>query len=129
MSKEKTESGYEIEYRHYRSATCEGYPLKPHCAKAQGNREVKVSLKYLRLKNQAREKLRSEEGYELAVRRMVEPEPVFGDIKNNRGFKRFLLRGLPKVSLEVGWFSLAHILMKKVEVDAKSKGVKQMQTA
>lgn len=97
-----------------------GCPLKLLCTKAQGNREVKVSMKYLRLINQAREKLRSEEGYALAVRRMIEPEPVFGDIKNNRGFKRFLLRGLPKVSLEVGWLSLAHNLLKKV-VDAKNK--------
>ncbi len=129
VSKEKTESGYEIEYRHYRSASCEGCPLKPQCTKAQGNREVKVSLNYVRLKNQAREKLRSEEGYKLAVRRMIEPEPVFGDIKNNRGFKRFLLRGLPKVSLEVGWLSLAHNLLKKAAINAKSKGVKHRQVA
>ncbi|MBE1440988.1 hypothetical protein GGC63_000405 [Paenibacillus sp. OAS669] len=51
---------------------------------------------------------------------MIEPEPVFGDIKNNRGFKRFLLRGLPKVSLEVGWLSLAHNLLKKAAVDLQS---------
>ncbi|RKN82276.1 IS1182 family transposase [Paenibacillus ginsengarvi] len=108
VSKEKTESEYEIEYRHYRSASCESCTLKPQCTKAQGDREIKVSMKYWRLKNQARQKLRSEEGYALAVRRMIEPEPVFGDVKNNRGFKRFLLRGLPKVSLEVGWLSLAH---------------------
>nr|WP_240344102.1 transposase [Paenibacillus sp. SYP-B3998] len=61
VSKEKTESGYEIEYRHYRSASCEGCPLKAQCTKAVGNREVKVSMKYLRLKTQAREKLRSED--------------------------------------------------------------------
>lgn len=112
-SKEKTESGYEIEYRHYRSASCEDCPLKPQCTKAKGDRGIKVSMKYLRLKNQARQKLRSEDGYALAVRRMIEPEPVFGDKKNNRGFKRFLLRGLPKVSLEVGWLSLVHNLLKK----------------
>ncbi len=52
-------------------------------------------------KLQAREKLRSEEGYELSVRRMVEPESVFGQMKNNRGFRLFLLRCLQKVSLEV----------------------------
>jgi transposase len=129
ISKEKTESGYEIEHRHYRSLSCEGCPLKAQCTKAQGNREVKVSMKYLRLKNQAREKLRSEEGHALAVRRMIEPEPVFGDLKNNRGFKRFLLRGLPKVSLEVGWLSLAHNLLKKAAVDVKSKEAKRKQTA
>ncbi|ARF70051.1 hypothetical protein B7C51_22670 [Paenibacillus larvae subsp. pulvifaciens] len=43
---------------------------------------------------------------------MVEPESVFGQMKNNRGFRQFLLRGLAKVSLEVGWLSLAHNLLK-----------------
>lgn len=129
VSKEKTESGYEIEYRHYRSAGCESCPLKSQCTKAEGNREIKVSMKYLRLKNQARQRLRSEDGYELAVRRMIEPEPVFGDMKNNRGFKRFLLRGLSKVSLEVGWLSLAHNLLKKAAVDAKNKGARRKHAA
>jgi hypothetical protein len=50
---------------------------------------------------------------------MIEPESVFGQIKNNRGFRRFLLRGLPKVSLEVRWLSLAHNLLKKAAVDRK----------
>nr|WP_243643951.1 transposase [Paenibacillus pinisoli] len=36
----------------------------------------------------------------MSVRRMIEPESVFGQLKNNRGFRRFLLRGLPKVSLK-----------------------------
>jgi hypothetical protein len=99
------------------------------CTKAQGNREIKVSMNYLRLKNKASEKLRSEEGYALAVRRMIEPEPVFGGIKHNRGFKRFLLRGLPKVSLEVGWLSIAHNLLKKAAVDAKNQGAKREKAA
>ncbi|WP_253945009.1 transposase, partial [Paenibacillus sp. NEAU-GSW1] len=78
-------------------------------------------MEYLRLKRQAREQLKSEDGYALSVRRMHEPERVFGQIKNNRGFRRFLLRGLPKVSLEVGWLSLAHHLLKKAAKDKKSK--------
>jgi transposase len=124
-SKEKTESGYEIRHRHYRSTSCENCPLKPSCTKAAGNREVKVSHTYIRFKRQVREKLRSEEGYALSVRRMIEPESVFGQIKNNRGFRRFLLRGLPKVSLEVGWLSLAHNLLKVAAVDEKRKKVEQ----
>jgi hypothetical protein len=86
---------------------------------------VRVSLKYMRLRKQAREKLRSEEGYALSVRRMIEPESVFGQIKNNRGFRRFLLRGLPKVSLEVGWLSLAHNLLKKAAIDRNREMVVQ----
>jgi transposase len=118
-SKETTESGYEIRKRHYRSESCEGCPLKEACTKAKGNREISVSMKYLHYKRRAREKLRSEEGYALSVRRMIEPESVFGQMKNNRGFRRFLLRGLPKVSLEVGWLSLAHNLLKKAAIDLK----------
>lgn len=129
VSKEKTESGYEIEYRHYRSTSCKECPLKLQCTKTQGNCEIKVSMKDLRLKSQAREKLSSEEGYALAVRRMIEPEPMFEAIKNNRGFKRFLLRGLFKVSLEVGWLSIAHNLLKKATVDARNPGTKRKQAA
>ncbi|MFM9277391.1 IS1182 family transposase [Paenibacillus jiagnxiensis] len=118
-SKETTESGYEVYKRHYRSEGCEGCPLKEACTKAKGDRQISVSMKYLNYKQQAREKLRSEEGYALSVRRMIEPESVFGQIKNNRGFRRFLLRGLRKVSLEVGWLSLAHNLLKKAVMDQK----------
>ncbi|MBT2763178.1 transposase, partial [Paenibacillus sp. ISL-20] len=94
--------------------------FKAACTKAQGNREISVSLRYLRYKQQVREKLRSEEGYALSVR-LVEPESVFGQLKNNRGFRRFLLRGLTKVSLEVGWLSLAHNLLKQEATDRKAR--------
>jgi transposase len=118
-SKETTDSGFEIRKRHYRSLSCEGCPLKSACTKAAGNREISVSLRYLQYKRKVREKLRSEKGYALSVKRMIEPESVFGQMKNNRGFRRFLLRGLPKVSLEVGWLSLAHNLLKKGAKDQK----------
>ncbi|WP_253944999.1 transposase [Paenibacillus sp. NEAU-GSW1] len=86
-------------------------------------------MEYLRLKRQAREQLKSEDGYALSVRRMHEPERVFGQIKNNRGFRRFLLRGLPKVSLEVGWLSLAHHLLKKAAKDKNLKIALQVRNA
>lgn len=118
-SASKTESGYVTRIRYYRSPDCSGCPFKEQCTKAAGNREIRVSLQYLRFKQQAKERLQSEKGKQLSVKRMTEPESVFGQIKNNRGFRRFLLRGLPKVSLEVGWLSLAHNLMKKSTIDQK----------
>jgi len=78
-------------------------------------------MKYLHQKQQAREVLQSEEGYKLSVRRMIEPESVFGQMKNNRNFRRFLLRGLPKVSLEVGWLSLAHNMLKWARNNQKGR--------
>ncbi|KGE19464.1 IS1182 family transposase [Paenibacillus wynnii] len=120
-SKELLESGYEIGKRHYRSLSCDGCPLKERCTKATGNREVVVSLERLRYQKQARAILQSEEGYALAVRRMTEPESVFGQLKNNRGFRRFLLRGMEKVTLEVGWLSLAHNLLKQAANDQRRR--------
>ncbi|WNS45010.1 transposase [Paenibacillus sp. MMS20-IR301] len=101
--------------------SCEGCPLKERCTKAAGNREVVVSLERLLYQKQARDILRSEEGYALAVRRMTEPESVFGQLKNNRGFRRFLLRGMEKVTSQVGWLSLAHNLLKQAANDQKQR--------
>ena len=42
-------------------------------------------------------------------------------LKNNRGFRRFLLRGMEKVTLEVGWLSLAHNLLQQAANDQKQK--------
>lgn len=120
-SASKTDSGYTTQLRYYRSPDCSGCPLKEECTKAAGNREIRVSMQYLRFKQQAKERLQSEEGRQLSVRRMTEPESVFGQMKNNRGFRRFLLRGLPKVSLEVGWLSLAHNLLKQAATDLERR--------
>jgi hypothetical protein len=46
---------------------------------------------------------------------------VFGQLKNNRGFRRFLLRGMEKVTLEVGGLSLAHNLLKQAAMEQKSR--------
>lgn len=109
----KTAGGYRTRQRYYRSLNCEGCPLRNQCTKADGDRMVQVSLPFLRAKQKARALLLSEAGKQLTTRRMTEVESVFGQIKQNRGFRRFLLRGLPKVTLEVGWLALAHNLLKK----------------
>lgn len=117
----RTEAGYETRVRIYKSGNCEGCSIRDKCTKSAGNREIRVSMKYLQYKQRAREQLLSDEGRALSTRRMVEIESVFGQIKNNRGFRRFLLRGLPKVTLEVGWLSLAHNLLKKAAVDGRRR--------
>ncbi|MFB9327980.1 transposase [Paenibacillus aurantiacus] len=62
--------------------------MKVNCTKAAGKREIKASLEYLLYKQQARERLKRDDGYTLSVRRMHEPESVFGQMKYNRGFRR-----------------------------------------
>ena len=116
-SRSKTAGGYPIRLRHYRSPDCSGCPFREQCTKAAGNREIRVSMAFHRAKQKVKEHLLSPEGKALSTRRMTEVESVFGQIKHNWGFRRFLLRGLPKVTLEVGWLCLAHNLRKKAVVD------------
>ncbi|MGA8586950.1 MAG: transposase, partial [Roseiarcus sp.] len=40
------------------------------------------------------------------------PEPVFGQIKQARGFRQFLLRGVEKVANEWGLVCLTHNILK-----------------
>lgn len=120
-SEQTSESGYKTKLRHYKNADCTDCLLKSQCTKAKGNREIRLSLTYLKQKQRARDILKSEEGHTLSVRRMIEPESVFGQVKNNHGFRRFLLRSLPKVSLEFGWLSLAHNLLKWASMNQKAR--------
>lgn len=53
-------------------------------------------------------KLQSEEGKEVYGKRKEIVEPVFGQVKSNLGFVRFLLRGLKKASGEWSLICLVH---------------------
>lgn len=57
-------------------------------------------------------KLRTKKGRETYSKRKQIVEPVFGQIKETRGFRRFLLRGLENVSAEWDLICLTHNLLK-----------------
>jgi transposase len=57
-------------------------------------------------------KVRTPDGKALYARRKVIVEPVFGQIKEARGFRRFLLRGLAKIRGEWRLVCLTHNLLK-----------------
>jgi transposase len=108
----KTANGYITEHRRYECEDCRTCPFKGKCTKAKGNREIKVSFRLNELKQKARENLCSEKGIKLRKKRCVEVESVFGQIKNNRWFRRFLLRGIEKVKTEWGLLCMAHNMKK-----------------
>ena len=59
-----------------------------------------------------REKLRSPEGHAIYKLRKQVVEPVFGQIKEARGIRRFSFRGLRKVTAEWDIICLTHNLLK-----------------
>jgi transposase len=108
----KSKNGHQSSVRLYQARRCEGCPLRGACHKAKTDRVVRVNPNLQRHKEQARQNLWSLQGIRLRKKRCIEPEPVFGQIKWNRGFKRFLLRGLHKVNCEFGIVAIAHNLKK-----------------
>lgn len=112
---EITDTGYKRLLSRYQAVNCEGCPLRGKCHKASGNRIIEVSHRLNELKKKVRERLCSEKGIAHRKKRPIDVEPVFGIIKQNRSFRRFLLRGLDKVSIEFGLVALAHNLMKMAQ--------------
>lgn len=108
----KTRTGYKITLSRYQAQNCNGCPLHGRCHKRKVNRIIEVSHRGRELKSKARDRLLSEKGITHRKRRPVDVEPVFGMIKNNRGFKRFMLRGIDKVNIEFGLIAIAHNLKK-----------------
>jgi len=108
----KTDNGYRAERRCYESEDCTGCPLKDQCTKAKGNRRVSMAFQLKAWRQQARENLTSEAGKKLRSMRGVEVESVFGRLKEDWGYRRFLLRGIEKVKTEFGLLCIAQNMAK-----------------
>ena len=94
----KTASGYVSENARYRAIRCEGCPLRCRCFKAKGNRTIELNHRLRKYKQKAKELLCSEEGLKHRGQRCIEPEAVFGQMKNNI-YKRFADFALPLPSI------------------------------
>lgn len=106
--KSKTTTGFTQYHSVYQAINCEGCPMRGQCFKAQGNRRIEINHNLQKLKTKARENLESELGKQIYSKRCIEPEPVFGNIKQNKGFKRFTLTKINKVNIEFGLIAIAH---------------------
>jgi transposase len=111
-SRRRTANDYVQNKKAYQAQNCTGCPMRGPCNKQKYDRIIEVNPRLMRYKQMAREKLNSEAGLEYRSQRPVDVEAVFGNIKYNHNFKRFLLRGMEKVEIEAGLVSLAHNLRK-----------------
>jgi transposase len=84
--------------------------LKNACTKAKKRIISRDSREHLM--EDMRKKLRTEEGKKLYQERMSTVEPVFGQMKQNRGFTEFLLRGKDKTKVEFIIMCIVHNIEK-----------------
>lgn len=108
----KSELGYQAHTHLYQASGCSRCPLRKECHNAEENRIIRVNHTLNEYKRTVRELLTSERGIFHRSRRPIEPESVFGHIKADHMFRRFLLRSLPKVNIEFGLIAMAHNIRK-----------------
>jgi hypothetical protein len=99
-------------YSLYKASGCRNCPLREVCHRQKGNRLISVNHKGNLLRQQASERLKTEKGIYYRKKRPTDVEPVFGNIKHNKNFKRFLLKGIEKTEIEWGLLCIAHNLKK-----------------
>ncbi|HOP31613.1 MAG TPA: IS1182 family transposase [Spirochaetota bacterium] len=107
-----TDNGYIQKNRIYTSEDCRWCRKRKACHKSRHNRRIEINPTLIGFKKKVSANLKSEQGLLLRSKRPVEVESVFGHIKHNRGFKKFMLRGIDNVSTEWGLISIAHNLFK-----------------
>ena len=117
----KTQSGYIQKITRYQAKNCEGCPMRGLCHKGSGNRILEVNHNLNKHKQDAHQALTSEAGKNHRKRRPVEVEPIFGNIKENHRYRRFMLRGHEKVEIEFGLLALAQNLRKKCRENGKKE--------
>ena len=116
----KTASGYVSENARYRAVRCEGCPLRCRCFKAKGDRTIELNHRLRRYRQKAKgllcsgEGLKhcSEEGLKHRGQRCIEPEAVFGQMKNNMNYKRFRHFGKDKAFMDFAFFAIAFNIKK-----------------
>jgi transposase len=101
VGKKKSRTGFEREVTYYECESCEGCQHKKKCTRSKDKRTIQVSKKFIEQRKQSLERITSEQGILLRMNRSIQSEGAFGVIKQDYGFRQFLLRGNKKVLTEI----------------------------
>ena len=96
----KSKSGYVATVQVYECTSCEGCPVKSRCTKAAGNRQLQIAKTFLSHRQASLDNITTPLGILLRMNRSIQVEGAFGVLKEDYGFRRFLLRGQKNVRTE-----------------------------
>lgn len=108
------------EYRQYAASECRGCSLHDDCCGKESNRRINVSITF-DVRRRMRERLQTKDGRELYSLRKQTVEPVFGEMKSNRGFSRLLLHGYKGALAETALMCLIHNVCKCMGASATAQ--------
>lgn len=118
--KTKSTAGYPIVTTVYSCSECSGCPHKETCIKKgsskvpleERSKNLHVSKNFLRQRNEMEARICSEEGILLRINRSIQVEGAFGVLKQDMGFRRFLMRGGVKALTEFLLFCMSYNINK-----------------
>ena len=112
-SKFKTsKSGYNSIVTIYESESCDECPYKNKCTKAKGNKRLHVSKDFIKKRKESLNNITTPKGKLLRVNRSIQVEGAFGVLKQDYGFRRFLLRGKKNIKTEFMLLSFGYNIQK-----------------
>ena len=127
-----TKTGYTSEKTRYRCESCRDCTRKEQCI--HGNhfkkpleervKQFTLSKKFLKQRQEDRERILSPEGIELRVNRSIQAEGAFADIKAGMRFRRFLHHGMENARVTIILLAMAHNIQKlhhKIQHDTVSR--------
>ena len=116
----KTKSGFVMTTSVYSCKECAGCPMKEKCIRTgsskkpleERNKVIYVSRRFAAQREAMEQRINTEQGKLLRVNRSIQAEGVFAMVKEDMNFRRFLLRGSVKVTVEWTLLSLAYNILK-----------------
>jgi transposase len=101
--------------RVYRCEGCEGCPCRQACCKSKDvnkPKEIEVNLEFIEYREKSLANITTEFGIQLRVNRSIQVEGVFGVIKQDHHFRRFLCGGKEKVLSELYLLGIGYNIRK-----------------
>lgn len=96
----KSKSGFLSVKYIYQCEDCTDCAIKEKCTKPKGNKQIHIAKEFLRLRKNSLKNITSPKGVVLRMNRSIQVEGAFGIIKQNYGFRMFLMRSNSKVYTE-----------------------------
>lgn len=106
--------------RIYKGQKCKTCPQQKMCTKRKDGIRYIKSFPYEIERNAMNEKMNTKKGKETYKLRAITVEPAFGDIKENKGIRGFLTRGIETVKTEFNLVCTA-INLKKIWIELQKK--------
>ena len=100
MTTKNSKRGYKSDVTIYECKSCEGCPIKKQCTKATGNKKLTTSKLFLEKRAESLHNITTPEGILLRMNRSIQVEGAFGVLKEDHGFRRFVMRGKKNVETE-----------------------------